>query len=186
MRLTPTQKVVALAALLFLATAAIWWLVGFQIGKGILEEAGGGASWRASYGWREGGASRLLFVALLSVVSLSVSGAAQGPPRWALLAGLGLGAALATGAREGALAGTILFVLSVAAVDEASEGRHWIAAAALGIVIAFAESLDLSFTTGQAALAVVLRGLFFWLPLLAGPRLLDRRVLGRIAGSSGS
>jgi len=178
MRLSPTARLVAVAVLVFAATAAIWWFVGYQIGKGLLEEAGGGATWRAAYGFREGGAARLLFVAVLSAVALGVSGAAEGAARWALLAGLGLAAALALGAREGALAGTLLFVLAVGAVDEADGRALWPAAAALGVVVAFAEVLDLSFTAGQAAIAVVLRGLLFWLPLLAGPHLAVRYVTG--------
>ncbi|HUL58748.1 MAG TPA: hypothetical protein VLU43_05725 [Anaeromyxobacteraceae bacterium] len=180
MRLTPTLRLVAIAVLVFVATAAIWWFVGYQIGKGLLEEAGGGPTWRAAYGFREGGAARLLFVAVLSALALGVSAAAEGAARWALLAGVAFAAALTLGAREGALAGTLLFVLSVGAVDEATGGGLWLAAAGLGIVVAFAEVLDLPFTAGQAAIAVVLRGLLYWLPLLAGPHLAVRYATGKV------
>jgi hypothetical protein len=177
MRLTPTLRLVLVALLVFLATAALWWLVGYQVGKGLLEEAGGAGSWRASFGFREGGVARLLFLSLLGALALAATGAAQGAARWALVAGLGLGGAFVLGARDGALAAVTLYVLAVAAVDEAPEGAPRLAAAlVLGLAVAFAQVVDGPFTVGQAALAVGLRGALFWWPLLAGPYLVERWV----------
>ncbi|HSN90548.1 MAG TPA: hypothetical protein VLS93_04915 [Anaeromyxobacteraceae bacterium] len=179
MRLTPTTRLVAAALLVFLATAALWWLVGYQIGKGLLEEAGGGGAWRAAFGFRDGGVARLLVLALLGALALGAAGAAQGVARWALVAGLGLGGAFVLGARDGALAGVMLFVLAVAAVDEAAAGApRLVAALVLGLAVAFAQVLDGPFTVGQGALAVGLRGALFWWPLLAGPHLVEEYVLG--------
>ncbi len=180
MRLTPTLRAIALAVLVFLATAAVWWLVGFQIGKGVLEEAGGGAVWRGAFGFRDGGTARLLFLAVLAVLAGAVAAAAQGASRWPILAALALGAALVLGAHQGGLAATVLFVLAAGATSEADAGAaEVVAAAVLGLVVAFAEALDVSFTAGQGAIAVLLRGLLFWLPLLLGPSLAERYVLGR-------
>jgi hypothetical protein len=182
-RLTPTVRLVAAALLVFLATAVIWWLVGYNIGKGVLEETGGGSAFRAAYGFRDGGIARLLFFALVAALALGACAGAQGPARWALVAGLGLGAALVLGAREGALAGTVLFVLAVAATDEVEAGTpRLLTALALALVVAFAFELDSSLTAGQGALAVVLRGALFWWPLLAGPHLVDRHVLSPARG----
>lgn len=179
MRLTPTLRAIAVAVLVFLATAAIWWLVGFQIGKGVLEDAGGGVAWRSAFGFRDGGTARLLFLAILTVVAGAVAATVQGASRWPILAALALGAALVLGVREGGLAAVVLFVLAAGAVAEADAGARLVAAAVLALVVAFAEALDGSFTAGQGALAVLLRGLLFWLPLLAGPSLAERYVLGR-------
>lgn len=179
MRLTPTTRLVAAALLVFLATAALWWLVGYQIGKGLLEEAGGGGTWRASFGFRDGGVARLLVLALLGALALGAAGASQGVARWALVAGLGLVGAFVLGARDGALASVLLFVLAVAAVDEAPAGTaRLVAALVMGLAVAFAQVLDSPFTVGQGALAVGLRGALFWWPLLAGPHLVEEWVLG--------
>jgi len=179
MRLTPTARLVATALLVFLATAAIWWLVGYQIGKGLLEEAGGAGAWRASFGFRDGGVARLLFLSLLGALALAAAGATQGAARWALVAGLAMGGAFLLGARDGALAAVMLFVLAVAAVDEAAQGsQQLVAALALGLAAAFAQVVDGPFTMGQAALAVGLRGALFWWPLLIGPHLVEQHVLG--------
>jgi hypothetical protein len=179
MRLTPALRLVATALLVFLATAAIWWLVGYQIGKGVLEEAGGAGAWRAAYGFRDGGVARLLFVSLLGALALAAAGLPQGAGRWALVAGLALGGAFVLSARDGALATVTLFVLAVAAVEEAPEGGpRLVAALVLGLAVAVAQVLDGPFTVGQGALAVGLRGALFWWPLLAGPHLVQQWVLG--------
>ncbi len=179
MRLTPTFRLVAIAFLVFLAAAATWWIVGYQIGKGLLDEMGGGSAWRAQYGLHEGGAAQLLFLAVVGALALVASGAAQGASRFALLGALGLGAALVDGSRGGALAGMVLYVLATAAVDEAEGRAQPVAAVILGFLVAFAYALDAPFSAGQAALAVLLRGVCFFLPLLWGPHLVDRLVLGR-------
>lgn len=185
MKLTPTIRLVAVALLVFVATAVVWWLVGYQIGKGILGDVGGEGAWTAAYGFRDGGIARLLFLSLLSALALAASGSAQGGARWAILAGLALGAGLVLGLRDGALAATILFVLGIVAIDEA-EGfsAQLLAALAFGLLAAFAQELDTPLTLGQAVLAVVLRGALFWFPLLAGPHLAERYVLGSARASA--
>ena len=181
MRLSPTLRVVVTAVLLFAAVAVVWWLVGFQIGKGLMDDLGAGGAWRSAYGFKEGGVARLLFLSLLAVLALAIAGPVEGWPRWALLTAVGLGAALVLGHRDGALVGTLLFVLATAAVDEAEGGARLVLALALGLLVAFAFGLDDAFTAGQAALAVLLRGVLFYWPLLAGPHLLERHALARIA-----
>jgi hypothetical protein len=178
MRLTPTLRLLATALVVFLAAALVWWFVGFQIGKGLFEESGGGSAWRAAYGYRDGGIARLVFLSALSVLALAASAGAQGAARWALLAGLGLGAGLVLGARDGLLAALVLFVLAVVATDEAEGGApQLLAAFALALAIAFAQELDSALTPGQSAIAILLRGALFWWPLLAGPHLVARYLL---------
>jgi hypothetical protein len=178
MRLTPTLRLVATALVVFLATALLWWLVGYQIGKGLLEGAVGGAGFRAGYGHHDGGIARLIFLSLLSVIALAASGESQGAGRWALLAGLGLGSALVLGARGGTLAALVLFVLAAVATDEAEPfSTQLVTALALALVVAFAQELDSSIDDWHAAIAILLRGALFWWPLLAGPHLVGRYLL---------
>jgi hypothetical protein len=183
MRLSPTLRLVVTAFLLFVGVAMIWWFVGFQIGKGLMDDAGAGAAWRSAYGWREGGVARLLFLAVLSVLALAVASPLQGWARWALLAGLGLGAGLALGLREGALAGIVLYVLAAAAVDEQEGAMQIGVSVVLGLLVSFAFTLEQPFTGGTTALAVVLRDVFYYWPLLLGPHLLDGLLLARLGAS---
>jgi hypothetical protein len=181
MRLSPTLRLIVTAFLLFVGVALIWWFVGFQIGKGLMEDVGAGATWRSAYGWREGGVARLLLLAVISVLTLAVASPLQGWARWALLAGLGLAAGLALGLREGALAGIILYVLAAAAVDEQEGVMQIGVSVALGLLVAFAFTLEQPFAGGQFALAVVLRDVLFYWPLLLGPHLLEGLLLARLA-----
>lgn len=185
MRLTPIVRAVLAALLVFVATAVVWWLVGFQIGKGLLEEMGGDATWRSLYGFGDGGLGRVLFLAILATLAILFGGSLPQGSRWTALAALALGAALVQGERDGALAGTILFVLAAGATSEVEGRGRVFTALGLAFAVAFAHVLDTPFETGEKFVALFLRGLLFYAPLLLGPHLLDEWVLGRAeAGTS--
>jgi hypothetical protein len=179
MRLTPIVRAVLAALLVFVATAVLWWLVGFQIGKGLLEELGGENTWRSLYGFADGGLGRVLFLAVLAVLAILFGALPQGS-RWPALAALALGAALVQGERDGALAGMILFVLAAGATAELEGRGRILTALGLAFAVAFAHVLDTPFDTGAKLVALLLRGLLFYAPLLLGPHLLDEWVLGRV------
>jgi hypothetical protein len=99
MRLTPALRLLATALLLFAASAALWWLVGFQIGKGVLSDSGGLYPFRTAYGFEQGPFVELLALALVASLAREIwSG--TGAPRWLSLAGLAFGAALLLGERS--------------------------------------------------------------------------------------
>ena len=53
-------------------------------------------------------------------------------------------------------------------------------AVAISIVIAFAALADLPLQTPQLVIAIVVRAVFFYVPLLVGPTYLEKYVLRRI------
>ncbi|HYG68351.1 MAG TPA: hypothetical protein VD838_11845 [Anaeromyxobacteraceae bacterium] len=180
MRLTPITRAVLAALLVFVATAVVWWLVGFQIGKGLLDELGDGGAWRSLYGFGDGGLGRVLFLSVLATLAILFAAVLPEGSRWPALAALALGAALVQGERDGALAGTILFVLAAAATAELEGRARLLTGLGLALAVAFAHALDAPFDTGAKVVALLLRGLLFYAPLLLGPHLLDEWVLGRV------
>jgi hypothetical protein len=162
--------VVAVAA----ATALVWWVVGYSIGKGILQETGGVAAFQRAYGLREQVLLEILSLALVGSLALAALEKAPAASAGLWLGAVSLGAALLVGGRDGPDLSAALFVLAVAGVGEA-EGRSGLLAAAVGgLVVAFVEVLGASFGTGEKILVVALRTLFLYGPLLLGPSLADR------------
>src|SRR5687768_7120777 len=105
------------ATALFLGVAVIWWALGFQLGKGVLEELKGGTVFRRSYGFEEANVLALFALAFSAVVSLALyQGAGGGKLLW--LSASALGSGLLVG---GAAAGTLGAAVTVFAVAAASE-----------------------------------------------------------------
>jgi hypothetical protein len=181
MRLTPLTRSVAIALALFVGTALAWWLVGYQIGKGLMEELGAAGTWRSFYGFQDGGFARLLLLAVLATLAAGLAETVGAAARWPALAGAALGVGLLQPERDpGAVAGTILFVLSAGAVAEAKGRSRLVAGVALAIAVAFAFGLDAPFGAGQLAIAVLLRGVLFFAPLLLGPAYADEALASRV------
>lgn len=176
MRLPPALRLIATAALLLAGTAAIWWLIGFQIGKGVLSDTGGLAAFRQAYGFEEGPFLELMALALVVPVTREVW-ADVSPARWLPLAGVAFGAAILFGERGGGAVSIAIFVFAVAAAAESAGAVQVVAALAGALLAALAGATALGVTTGERILVVVLRAVLFYGPLLLGP-IVTERVLG--------
>ncbi|HET8541629.1 MAG TPA: hypothetical protein VFL83_17255 [Anaeromyxobacter sp.] len=179
MRLTPTTRLIAVAVLLLVATGIIWWGVGFHIGSALLD---GASAWRSSFGYGPLGVTRLFALALTVPVTIAVVTSASQQTRWFAIAALAFGAVLLYGDRSrGDMIAVVVLVLGAAATSEASGRQQVLAAIATALVIAFAAVSDLSLATPQKVLAAIVRALFFYVPLLLGPSVLERYALRRVA-----
>lgn len=179
MRLTPTTRLIAVSVLLLAATALIWWGVGFPIGSALLD---GASSWRSAFGYGPLGLMRLFALAIAVPVTIAVVGSASAQARWLAIAALAAGTVLLYGDRSrGDVVAVVLLVLAAAAMAETSGTQQLVSAAAVAVVIAFAALSDLSLPTPQLVLAILVRAVFFYVPLLVGPALLERHALRRIA-----
>ncbi len=179
MRLSPLSRTVAVVVAVFVGTSLVWWLVGYQIGKGLMEELDSAGTWRRLYGFQEGGFARLLLLAAFASVAVGLSEMVVAAGRWPALAGAALGVGLLQPDRgPGAVAGTILFVLAAGAVAEVEGRARLVAGPALAVAVAFAFGLDAPFGAGQLALAVLLRGLLYFAPLILVPVYMDEAVAG--------
>lgn len=178
MRLAPALRLLATAVLLFVGAAALWWLVGFQIGKGVLSDTGGLAAFRQAYGFEEGPFLELLGLALVVPVVREVW-TSDDAPRWLALAGVAFGAAMLFGDRGGGASTSIaLFVFAAAAAAESTGSTQIAAALAGALLAALAQAAALRVGTGERILVVGLRAVLFYGPLLVGSTLTDR-LLGR-------
>jgi hypothetical protein len=175
MRLTPTQRLLATAVALLACTAVVWWIVGYPIGKTLIDSTGGLATFRKGYSFQEPALVRLFALALLVPVTLSVVASVSAQARWLAL---GLIVAVAVLVLEekgnpGGSLGVALFVLAASAVSE-GEGKTRIPVALVaGLVVAFAQTVDSSFSFGEKLIVMVLRAVFFFGPLLVGPHYIE-------------
>lgn len=178
MKLSKTLRVPLGAVVLVLVVGAIWWVVGYALGKTILAETGGGGAFRLAFGFKDSGVGQLLYLALLALVIRQLGGDAGG--RWIRLAGVaGVAALLAGGAKGDGLV-VALFVFGAAAVAEAHAGEALVTALVAGAVVAFAEVLGTGLGTGHKLVVLALRDAFWFLPLLFGPEMLERFVWKRV------
>lgn len=179
MRFTPTTRVIALSVLLLVATALIWWGLGFPLGSALLGHA---SAWRNSFGYGPLGLMRLFALALAVPVTIAVVASASPQARWMAIAALALGTVLLYGDRSrGDMIAVVLLVIAAAGMSETSGTHQIVSAAVVALVISFAALSDLSLPPAQLVLAIVVRAAFFYVPLLVGPALLERHALKRIA-----
>ncbi len=179
MRLTPTTRVIAVSVLLLVATAILWWGVGFHVGSALLD---GASAWRGAFGYGPVGLMRLFALAIAVPVTIAVVGSASAQARWMAIAALAFGTVLLYGDKSrGDVVAVVLLVLAAAAMAETSGRQQLLSAAAVALVIAFAALSDLSLSTPQLVLAILVRAAFFYVPLLVGPALLERHALRRVA-----
>jgi hypothetical protein len=178
-RFTQTTRLIAVAVLLAVATALIWWGVGFHLGSALLD---GASPWRSSFGYGPLGLMRLFALAITVPVTVAVVTSASPQTRWLALAAVAFGAVLLYGDRSrGDIVAVVVFVLAAAAMSETSGRQQVVAAVATAVVISFAALVDLSLATPQKVLAVIVRAIFFYAPLLLGPTYLERWALKRVA-----
>lgn len=176
MKVTQTLRLVLGAAALTAAVAVVWWIVGYALGKSALDQSGAGAAFSRLYAFREESLLPLLALALLSYLTRLV-GAEGAGGRWLRLAVLGAAAALIFGGAKSASAeiGWVMFVFAAAAAAESTGVQGLLAALVAGALVAFAFVIDKGeLGTGQKLITVVLRDVFFFVPLLVGPEWLDR------------
>ncbi len=179
MRFTPTTRLIAVAVLVLVATAVVWWGIGFRIGGVLL---GGASAWTSSFGYGPLGLMRLFALAIAVTVTMAVATSVSPQARWVALAALALGAVLLYGDRSrGDMIAVVLLVFAAAAMSESSGTQQLVAAAAIAVVISFAALADLPVATPQKILAVLVRAAFFYAPLLLGPTYLERYALKRVA-----
>lgn len=171
MKISKTLRLLVGAVILLLAVGAIWWVVGYSLGKTILAETGGGAAFRAAYGFRDAGTLHLFLLALLTVLVRVVAG--EGAGRYLRIAGVAGVAAIVAGGGQSDMLSVALFVFAAAAVSEAHATDAVVAALIGGAVVALASALGTGLETGHQLLVIALRDLFFYAPLLFGPELLD-------------
>ncbi len=181
MKLTATLRLLITAVLLAAGTALLWWLVGYTMGKGILGETGGLASFRRAYGYEERALLQLLALALVAPLVQAIVGSAPAQGRWIALGAAALGAALLFGEKgTGSTLGVVLFAVAAAAAAESSGVAQLLAALFGAVIVAIAFVLELSVGTGEKLVVIALRALFFFAPLLLGSAYVERYVLGRL------
>jgi hypothetical protein len=176
MKMTQTLRLILGAAVLTVAVAVLWWIVGYTLGKSALEQSGAGVAFSRVYAFREESLLPLFALALLAYLARLV-GAEAGGARWLRLLALAAGAAVLFGGERayGPELGWVLFVLAAVATSEASGVPGLLVALVAGAFVAFVFVLERGeFGTGQRLIAVVLRDVFFFVPLLAGPEWLDK------------
>jgi hypothetical protein len=179
MRLTQTTRLIAIAVLLLAATALLWWGLGFHLGSALLD---GSVAWKRSFGFGPTGLLRLFALAIAVAVTLAVASSVPASARWISLAAIAVGAALLHGDHgRGDVVGVVLLVFAAAAVAESSGRGQVVAALAVALVVAFASTVDAPLSTSQKAMAILVRAVFFYAPLLLGPSYLERYALPRVA-----
>ncbi len=178
MRFTQTARLMAVAVLLMVATAAIWWGIGFRLGEVLLDNA---SAWhRFEYGAFP--LMRLLALAIAVPFTIAVVGSASPQARWIALGAVAVGAVLVYGEGDRSdVVGVVLFVFAAAAVSEASGSQQIVTALVAALVVSFASLADLPVQTAQKAFAMIVRAVFFYAPLLLGPAYVERYALKRIA-----
>lgn len=160
-------RLLVTATALFLAVAVVWWALGFQLGKGVLEELKGGAAFRRAYGFEESNVLALFALAFSAVVSLALyQGAGGGKLMW-LSAGA-IGAGLLLGGAPAGMLGAAVTVFAVGAASEVSGTQRLIAAGIGALVASFVFAIPVGLDGGAWAAAWAIRAVFYFFPLVFG------------------
>ncbi len=187
MRLAQTQRLLATAVILLAGTAITWWLVGYPIGKGIIDSPDTLATFRRTYGFQQSSLVWLFALALVVPVTRAVLASVSPQGRWLALVAVAVLAVVLLqewGSTAGRL-GVALFVLAVAAVAESDGTARIVVAIIAGAIVTFAFTVDSSFSVGELVAVILLRAVFFFCPLLAGPHYVDAYVLKGGQGKGG-
>ncbi len=178
MKFTQTTRLIAVAVLIFVVTAVIWWVVGFHVGAALLDNAG---AWR-SFGYGQLGLMRLLALAIIVTVTIAVVTSVSPQTRWLAIAAVALGATMLYGDKSrGDIVAVVLLVLAAAAMTEAGGVQQIVTALVLAILISLAALADLEVSTPHKIIAILVRAFLFYTPLLLGPTYMDKYVMKRIS-----
>jgi len=177
MKISKTLRLLVGAVILLVVVGAIWWVVGYSLGKSILAETGGGGAFRVAFGFKDAETLHVFLLAFLAVLVRVVAG--DGAGRYLRVAGVAGVAAIVAGGGRSDMLSVALFVFAAAAVAEAHATDALVAALIGGAVVAVAGVLGTGLATGQQLIVIALRDLFFYTPLLFGPELLDSYVWKR-------
>lgn len=187
MRLTQTQRLLVTAVVLLAGTAVLWWLVGYPIGKGVIDSPSGLSAFRRGYGFQEAALLKLFALAVVVAVTLAVLASYSGQQRWPALAAIAIAAVLfledkvtATGSL-----GVVLFVLGAVAVSEGEGKLRPVVALVAGFIVAFVYVVDSTYSTGEKLAVMALRAVFYYGPLLVGPYYVETYVLKGARGKAG-
>ena len=177
MKLGPTLRLILAVVLLAAATGVVWWLLGYNLGKGMI----GSQTFRRAYDLDDGSALRLFLMAF--VVRLTVELGASGASRLVALSLIAVGATLLYPDKSvGTTVGVALLPFAAAGVAETGAGaRQLIAALGAAIVVALPFAVEAHGSFKETATVTILRAVFFFGPLLVGWVYLDRYVTRRIA-----
>lgn len=175
MKVTQTLRLILGSAALTVVAAVLWWIVGYTLGKSALDQGDGGAAFARLFSYREASVLPFFALALLSFLTRLVA-AEAGAGRWTRLAVLaGVAGLVFAGDKSGSELGWVLFVFAAAATAEASGVQGLLTALVAGAFVAVAFVFDKAeLATGQKIVVVVMRDVFLFAPLLAGPEWLDR------------
>lgn len=186
MKITQTLRLILGSALLLVAVAVLWWIIGYSLGKTVLHETGGAGSFQRAFGFRESGVIRLFALALLAGLTRLVGGE-PGGARWLRIAALAGVAALIFGEKAvGSDLGVVLFVLAAVAASEAEQVQALLVALVAGAIVAFAYVYETNLGTGEKLLVIALRDVFVFTPLLIGHEWIERWLWGRTKESRGT
>ncbi len=187
MRLTQTQRLLATAVVLLAGTAVLWWLVGYPIGKGIIDSPAGLSAFRRGYGFQEAALLRLFALALVVPATLAVLSTYSPQLRWPALAAIAIVAVLFLEDKVtavGSLA-VALFVLGTVAVSESDGKLRPVVALIAGFLVAFVFVVDSTYSAGEKLVVMALRAIFYFGPLLAGPYYIETYVFKAAKGRAG-
>jgi len=187
MRLTQTQRLLATAVVLLAGTAVLWWLVGYPIGKGIIDSPASLSAFRRGYAFQEAALLRLFALALVVPTTIAVLAAYSPQLRWPALAAIAIVAVLFLEDKVTAIGslGVALFVLGAAAVSESEGKLRPVVALIAGFLVSFVHVADSSYSTGETLVVMALRAVFYFGPLLAGPYYVETYVFKAVKGRAG-
>jgi hypothetical protein len=178
MKFSPALKLLVSALALTVATAAIWY-VGFLLGKGAISGANDAAVFRAAYPIDEPHLASLFFLALLVTLTLQISPASTG--KWAVVGVIAFAAAMLpnTGGMT-ALGMGLLVIATVAVAETNGTVPQLVAAAIAGTLVAAPVAMDARFSTGATVGVSLLRGVFYFAPLLLLTPYVQRLVIKKL------
>jgi len=169
-------RLLVVSVALFIGVSVVWWAVGFQLGKGLMEELKGGGVFRRAYGFEQDNMVGLLVLCFGAVVGVALHDAAPAGSRLLWLSAAALGTGYAMGGSPSAMLGGGMTVFAASAAAD-SEGRQRLIASGLGaVIVAFSFALVLAVEGGGWAAAWVLRAVFFFFPLVFGAAFLSEQL----------
>ena len=178
MKFSPALKFLLSALALTVATAVVWW-VGFQLGKGAISGGTDSAIFRTAYALDETRLASLFFLALVVTLTLQIVPASTG--KWVAVGAVAFAAAMLPNTGGSTALGMGLLVIATVAVSETNGTVPQLIAAAIGgTLVAAPMAMEARFTTGGTVGASLLRGIFYFGPLMVLTPYVQRFVIKRL------